>query len=264
MVKITIVAAILFALAAVMTMTGRGGGNFYVLTLVLAGFPMHEAAASGQFILFTTALAASLIFHKHRALSAPLALFIGVPAASMAFAGGFLAHFFAGVTLKILFSLLLAVAGMVMLYPVKERTGRLKKGIGYWHLNAGDEVYVINVWLVVPISVATGFCAGMVGVSGGSFLVPLMVLSCGVPMRVAVGTASAMVAATAFAGFIGHALQGSFDPSWLVPLASATIVGGVLGGRMALKAKPAYLKMLFAVTTLIAAALMVVNAVVAK
>lgn len=264
MVKIAIVAAILFGLAVVMTMTGRGGGNFYVLTLVLAGAPMHEAAATGQFILFTTALAASLIFQKYRTLSVPLALLIGAPTAGMAFVGGFLAHLFAGVTLKILFSFLLVIAGVLMLYPARERTIQPKRGIGYWHLKASSDVYLINLWLVVPIALATGFCAGMVGVSGGSFLVPLMVLACGVPMRVAVGTASAMVATTACAGFMGHALQGSFGPSWALPLAPATIVGGVLGGRIALRTKPAYLKTLFAVTTLTAAVLMVVNVMMAE
>ena len=35
-------------IAVVMTMTGRGGGNFYVPLLVAAGQPMHGAAATGQ------------------------------------------------------------------------------------------------------------------------------------------------------------------------------------------------------------------------
>jgi len=39
---------------------------------------------------------------------------------------------------------------------------------------------------------------------------------------------------------------------------------GILGGKIALKSKPKYLKLLFAVTTLIAAVLMLVNASVAK
>ena len=111
---------------------------------------------------------------------------------------------------------------------------------------------------------ATGFFSGMVGVSGGSFLVPLMVLACGVPMRVAVGTASAMVATTAFAGFLGHALQGSFRPGWALPVAAAAVCGGLIGARIALKTKPAYLKRLFALTTLAAAVVMMVNAGVAS
>ena len=237
MAKIMIVAFIIFMLATVMTMTGRGGGNFYVLTFVLAGVPMHEAATTGQFILFTTALAASLIFHKHKVLSIPLALFIGLIMIGMAFAGGFLAYLFTGFALKIVFSILLVIAGIVMLFPVKERPKPIRHRVGFWHLQAGDDVYVINLWLVIPIILATGFCAGMVGISGGSFLVPLMVLACRVPMRVAVGTASVLVATTAFSGFLGHALQGSFNPFYAVPIAAVTIIGGILGGNIAIKTK---------------------------
>ena len=132
-------------------------------------------------------------------------------------------------------------------------------------LRTGNELYVVNLWIALPFTMATGFFSGMVGVSGGSFLVPLLVLACGVPMRIAVGTASAMVAATAFSGFLGHALHGSFNPAWAIPIAIVTIFGGVLGGKIALKTKPKYLKTpLFAVTTLIAALLMIVNAGLAK
>jgi len=264
MLKIAGVSLIIFALAVVMTMTGRGGGNFYVLTLVLAGVPMHEAATTGQFALFTTAVAATIIFRKGKTLLVPLALFLGTLTASTAFAGGFIAHCFSGKELKIVFSIFLAFAGTAMLFTVEEGKKEPKPQRGYWNLKVGDEIYIINLWLAVPLAMTTGFFSGMVGVSGGSFLVPLMVLACGVPMRSAVGTASAMVAATAFAGFTGHALHGSFNHTWAIPIAGVTILGGVLGGKIALKTKPKYLKTLFAVTTLVAALLMLVNAGVTK
>jgi len=264
MLEIAIVSLVIFALAVVMTMTGRGGGNFYVLTLVLAGLPMHEAATTGQFVLFTTAIAATVIFRRGNTLSVPLALFLGALTASMAFAGGFAAHLFSGKELKIVFSILLAFAGIAMLFTAGETKKEPSQKRGYWNLKSGDDLYVINLWLAIPVAMATGFFSGMVGVSGGSFLVPLMVLACGVPMRIAVGTASAMVAATAFAGFTGHALHGSFNPVWAIPIAGVTIFGGILGGKIALRTKPKYLKTLFAVTTLVAALLMLVNSGIAR
>ena len=112
----------------------------------------------------------------------------------------------------------------------------------------------------MPVTLLTGFGSGMVGVTGGSFLVPLMGLACGVPMHVAVGTASTLIAATAFMGFTGHAVHGDFNPSWAVPLAFITIIGGVLGGKFALKTKPKYLKQLFAYTTWAASLFMIINA----
>jgi len=76
--KPTVALAIILGLAVLMTMTGRGGGNFYVPVLVACGVPMHQAAASGQFILLATAAAATLLFHKNRAVDWKLALVIEV------------------------------------------------------------------------------------------------------------------------------------------------------------------------------------------
>ena len=87
-----------------MTMTGRGGGNFYVLTLGLAGIPMHEAATTGQLILFITATAAMLLFQKKRIIAWKMVLLIGPIVAVMAFVGGYCSKMITGMTLKFLFS----------------------------------------------------------------------------------------------------------------------------------------------------------------
>ncbi len=79
-------------------------------------------------------------------------------------------------------------------------------------------------------------------------------------MHTAVGTASALIATTAFMGFVGHAVQGDFNPSWAIPLAFVTIIGGIIGGKFALKSKPKNLKRLFAYTNWIAALFMIFNA----
>ncbi len=265
MAKLVIVSLIILFVAVTMTMVGKGGGNFYVLILVIAGIPMHQAAATGQFILFTAAVAAMLIFQKNKVVAWPLAIFIGSITALSAFAGGYFSHLFSGFSLKIVFACLLAIAGAMMLVPVLEKTGfNEKKKFGYWCFRLGGESHVVNLWIAIPVTILAGFGSGMVGVSGGSFLVPLMVLACYVPMHVAVGTASTLIAAIAFMGFIGHAIQGDFNPSWAIPLAIITIIGGVIGGKFAMKTKPKHLKQLFAYTTWAASVFMIINAIYSK
>jgi uncharacterized membrane protein YfcA len=125
---------------------------------------------------------------------------------------------------------------------------------GYFALCFGGGMLRIVLAALLAAFALTGYVTGMVGISGGSFKVPLMVLLCGVTMRVAVGTSSAMVAATALMGFIGHAAGGDVGGSWLVPvLAAVAAGGGLLGGTASLKTKPERLKPLFAATTLAAA-----------
>jgi len=255
---------IIFSIALLMTMTGRGGGNFYVLALVLSGISMHESASSGQFILFVSSISATLIFGKGRHIEWKLVLFIGSLTAFSAFFGGLLSQYFTGKTLKYIFSFFLLIAAFLMFRPVAEKNTYNKKKAGYWNLKSGENEYIVNLKIAIPIVIATGFGAGMVGVSGGSFLVPLMVLACGVPMNLAVGTSTTMVAGTAFMGFLGHMISGHFVPEIAIPLSIAAAIGGMLGGTFAIKTKPNYLKFLFAFTTLAASIVMVINAFITK
>ncbi len=260
-----IVSFVIFIVAVLMTMVGKGGGNFYVVILALAGVPMHQAAATGQFILFTASAAAMLVFQKNKSLSWALAGLIGVTTAIAALAGGYFSHLFSGFSLKIIFAVMLAVAGALMLIPIREkRDFPAHSRAGTITLTSSSEPLTVHLFTVIPVTLLTGFGSGMVGVSGGSFLVPLMVLACGASMRTAVSTASSLIAATALMGFIGHAARGDFNPSWAIPLACVTIAGGLVGGKFALKTKPKHLKRLFAYTNWLAALFMVFSAFRAK
>ncbi|MCD6335453.1 MAG: sulfite exporter TauE/SafE family protein [Candidatus Latescibacteria bacterium] len=260
MIRIVLAAVVILGIAVVMAMTGRGGGNFYVPVLAATGVPMHQAATTGQFILAATAIAALLVFQKHKTVDWKLALVIDPPTDVMAFIGGYYAHIFSGLTLKFIFAGLLVLSSFFMLRPIKERIGGNGKRFGFWRRQYGNYEYAVNLWLAIPITAATGLVSGMVGVSGGSFKIPLMVLACGVPMRIAVGTSSAMVAATALMGFFGHTIRGDFNPVGAIPLAVVAVLGGLLGGKFSIKTKPERLKRIFAYTTLAAAGFMVLNA----
>ncbi len=60
MLHTTIVVSIIFVLTVVMIMSGRGGGNFYVIALVLSGVAMHTASTTSQFILLASAIAGAI------------------------------------------------------------------------------------------------------------------------------------------------------------------------------------------------------------
>lgn len=262
--NIVIIGIIIFAIAVVMTMTGRGGGNFYVLVLVIVGQAMHQAATSAQFILMLTAFAGMLVFQKNKTVDWKLALIIDPPTDIMAFVGGYFSGYASNLLLKLILAGLLLTAGFLMIIKIREQPIHTTKKFGYWNRNFQGQSYVVNLWYTIPITAIAGLAAGAVGISCGSFKVPLMVLLCGVPMRIAVGTSSAMVAATAIMGFIGHATQGHFDPKSAIPFAVIAVLGGLIGGKFAMKTKPEKLKQIFAYTTLAAALFMIFNALYTK
>ncbi len=262
--KIVIVTLAVFLLGLIMSMLGRGGGNFYVPVLVAAGISMATAAANAQLILMTSSFLATLVFHQHHTVDWKLALIIDPPTDIMAFFGGYFAHYFMGVHLKCLFAFLLIIAAFLMFKPIREGKPPVKKRVGYWTRSFGQYHYQVNLWLTIPLTATIGFFAGMIGISGGSFKIPLMVLICGVPMRIAVGTSSAMVTLTAMMGFMGHTLAGDFNAIWIFPLVSTAAAAGILGGKISLSVNPNHLKKWFAYSTLAAAIFMGGNAFVTE
>jgi uncharacterized membrane protein YfcA len=259
MTPLIIAIAAVLVVSVLMTMTGRGGGNFYVPILLLCGIPMLEAATTSQLILLVTSLAAMVFFAKTRCVDWKLALLIDPPTDIMAFVGGYYAHMVPVDVIKVVFAFLLVVSGFFMLRPATDRPVNQSRQLGYWHRRFGEDQYTVNLWLTLPITAAAGLVAGMTGISCGSFKVPLMVLLCGVPMRVAVGTSSAMVAATALMGLLGHAVAGDFRTAWALPLGVAALLGGVIGAHVTFRARPATIKAVFAYTTFAAAVAVLVN-----
>jgi len=254
--NIWLLGLITLVIALLMTMTGRGGGNFYIIALVLSGISMHIAAATAQFILFTAAFFGMLVFGTKKSIEWKLAVFMGVLIAISAFLGGFCSHYVPGKTLKLILSFFIFIFALLMLKPVKNSTSETgKKDWKYWNIKSFNEatVYPVNLLIVVPTVVIFGFVAGMVGIAGGSFMVPLLVLACGMPMKNAVGTVSPLLFVSSLSGFIGHAVSGHFDYRLAIPLAIAGAVGGLIGGSIAMKSKPELLKILFALTNLAAA-----------
>lgn len=255
-----LVGFLIFVVAFSMTLVGKGGGNFYVVILLFASISIYEASATGQFILFCASFAGILVFQKTKAVNWALAIPVAVLIAMSAFAGGYLSFLFDETSLKMIFAFFLVVAGLVMILPYEQKqSGPTQESLGRITISTDSGPIGVDFRIVVPITVVSGFFSGMIGVSGGSFLVPMLVLGCGLPMRTGVTTATPLVATSALMGFFGHFFQGHFNPYLAMPLAVVTIIGGVLGGRYALKSKPRYLKQLFAVTNIIAALLVVVS-----
>ena len=250
---------IILVISVTMAMVGKGGGNFYVLAMVLAGISMHNAATTSQLIMMATAVTSMIVFHKNKRVDWKLALVIDPPTDIMAFVGGYFASSFQAQTLKIMFAAILIIISIFMFIPVKEKPTNFNNKFGYWNREFNGYKYSVNLWIMLPLTGAVGFFAGALGISGGAFKIPLMVMLCGIPMEIAVGTSSAMVAVTAVMGFIGHNINGGLNPNLAIPLTMIAVIGGLLGSKFALKSKPKNLKQIFAVTNLLAGIMMLLN-----
>ena len=255
--SIWILAAIIMLIAFLMTMTGRGGGNFYVLALVFAGYNMNYGVTSGQFILICSSLMASILFSKNKVNDWKLIGILGSLIFVSAIVGGYFGKYFPENILKGILAIFLFIAALLMLKKPKIKLHPDKKHILKFHSTEGT--YYINLLVTIPAVLITGFVSGMVGISGGSFLVPLMILTMNVPMRIAVGTSTTLVTVSALAGFFGHLGAGFFDYRIAIPLAIGGVIGAFFGAKMAMKLHSKNLKYIFAGTQFVASILIIID-----
>lgn len=129
-IKLVIIVGTLI-IAIIMSMVGRGGGNFYTPLLILGGLSIHKAACSSQFILTIAALGATTMFYKKKFIDWKLELVIDPPTDIMAFLGGIFSRYFNTVALKSLLAGFLFLSSYFMFIQIGEKRSeylRNKKG----------------------------------------------------------------------------------------------------------------------------------------
>jgi uncharacterized protein len=117
LVALVAVGALAGTLAGVL---GVGGGILLVPFLVLAvGLTQHEAEATSLLVILPTAVAASLALRRRDVGDLPVALALGTVGAIGAVAGALLALALPADALRLVFAVLLAIAGLRLVHDAR-------------------------------------------------------------------------------------------------------------------------------------------------
>lgn len=110
--------------------------------------------------------------------------------------------------------------------------------------------------------IGVGVLTGFVGVGGGFLIVPALVLLSRIPMKIAVGTSLAIVAAKSYAGFAGY--MGAVPIDWALMgwFTAVTVAASFAGTRIAHRFSQDALKRGFAVFLLFVASYILLKSVI--
>lgn len=111
--------------------------------------------------------------------------------------------------------------------------------------------------VAVIVGVLGGVASGLLGVGGGTILVPLSVLWLGLTQHRAHATSLAAIAPIAFVGAIAFALAGEVNLVAALALSGGALVGAPLGARIMAGLSEGRLKIAFGVFMVIVGAAMV-------
>lgn len=231
-----LLAVLSLLLAILFGMTGMGGGVAYTPLQLLFGIDFQTAATTSLFLILITSISAALVYIKQNRVSWKLVFWMEIFTASGSFVGGYVSSYLPESLLKILFSLFLLLSGLTIL--LKGDKGEVQREGERWYhitIRSGESTIPVNMLIAAPASLVAGLFAGLLGVGGGLFKLPLMISLLGIPMPIAIANSAVMVGITGGSGFIGRVITQGFDWKTGLLMGGAIFIGARIGAHFGSK-----------------------------
>lgn len=245
--------AILAGLATGMVL-GLFGSGGSIIALPALMYLLHvdpkSAIAMSLGVVGVTATLSAVDHWRRGNVDVRVALVFGVFGVAGTFAGARLGLLTPVVIQLGLFALVMYAAAWRMLKPAKlvapAAGGVMSVGGGAAVLGGCRDFLSPCMTRIALHGIGVGVLTGLVGVGGGFLIVPALVLLSGIPMKQAVGTSLAIVAAKSYAGFVGYMGGVPVDYALMAAFTAVTVIGSFIGTRLAGRISQAGLKMAFA------------------
>lgn len=254
------------ATGMVLGLFGSGGS---IIALPALMYLLHvepkSAIAMSLGVVGVTATLSAIDHWRRGNVDVRVALVFGVFGVAGTFAGARLGLLTPVVIQLGLFALVMYAAAWRMLKPAKvsaPAAGEIVNvGGGTAALGGCHDFFSPCMTRIAVHGIGVGVLTGLVGVGGGFLIVPALVLLSGIPMKQAVGTSLAIVAAKSYAGFLGYMGGVPIDYALMGAFTAVTVIGSFVGTRLAGRISQAALKKAFAIFLLFVATYILLKSV---
>ncbi|SVA14116.1 uncharacterized protein METZ01_LOCUS66970 [marine metagenome] len=206
-----------FFVALIYSSIGLGGGSSYIALMTIVGISYQTIPATSLILNLVVTFIGMISFwysgHGRFDLVVPL-LIISIP---MAYFGGLLT-FSENIFQIILLTTLIIVA--IRIYIFQHLRIRFKV--------SGTKKFIF----IIVIGSVLGFIAGSVGIGGGIYLVPLIIMFGLGSEKEAAATGATFIWFNSLAGVIARLQSGTIDTDFILPLTGAVMVGGFTGSYL--------------------------------
>lgn len=216
-------------------LVGLGGGVIMIPLMVdIKKLTQHKAHGTSLVALVFTGIAGAITYFLRGSVDLAASALLAVTAVFTARAGAKFAHALPEWKLKRSFGGFLIIISLLLL--TKPYLPGLVFSAAGWY-KAG---------ILLLTGIFTGFLSGMMGVGGGSIMVPAMVLLAGMGQHISQGTALLAMVPAGGAGAYTHAKLGNVEGALIAGLIPGILVGTYLGGTLAHNLPEAALRIVFA------------------
>ncbi len=239
-----ILVPLFFAVSFIYSSVGFAGGSSYIAILVLVGINLYTippVSLALNIVVASTALF-NYLRAGHLSLRISIPLLISVPFAFIAGSAVLSENL-----LIIIFVISLFSASAMLLLSgsqIKIRQEKIRK------LNLSVPRLSL---ITLPIGAILGTVSGLVGIGGGIWLSPILILTGLANPKTAAASASLFILTNSVSGFVAHSITKEVDFALILPLAFVVLLGGFLGSRLG-AFKLSHEKLIFIVGIIVAIA----------
>lgn len=213
-----LLAVLFFLIAALYSAVGLGGGSGYLAVMGLAGVPPDIMRPVALSLNILVASISSWLYIRSGHFSARI--FWPVVLASMPFA-------YLGGYLELPGHIYRPLVGLLLIYSAVRLWRSTMPGRTLPAVRAD-----LPLWMLIAAGAAIGFVSGLMGIGGGTFLGPLLLLAGWVDTRDALGITAAFVLANSISALAGRMTAVPDLPSTIWIWLAAAGIGGWLGARL--------------------------------
>jgi uncharacterized membrane protein YfcA len=251
------------------SLLGLGGGVFLVPLLTLAfGMPFRAAVAASLVSVIATASASSTVNLDRGLVNMRLGLALEAATTVGGLAGGLTAALLSQQQLFLLFGIVLATMGVMVVRRSGRRNVIADLGVDPGRLGGrlleGSTTFVYRVRrlpVALVASLVAGAISGLLGLGGGIIKVPVLNTFCGVPIRAAAATSAFMIGVTAAASAFIYYGRGDVVLPVTAAVALGALPGSYVGARLTHHLPARSLKFLMAAILLGVGGLMAAKAI---
>lgn len=207
----------IFVVAVLYSSVGHGGASGYLAVMALLAVPPVQTRPSALVLNLFVASIGAFQFWRVGYFSWKLFWPFALLSIPFAFIGGMI---------NLPTNVYKIVLGVVLLLAALRLA---------WKLAAGDEIKQPKIGVCLVIGAIIGLLSGLVGVGGGIFLTPVLLLANWSDTKTAAGISAAFILVNSAAGLAGNYAQLASLPQnvwfWIAAAVAGGIVGSTLGAK---------------------------------
>jgi uncharacterized membrane protein YfcA len=244
-----------FAAGFLGALTGLGGGVVIVplLTLVF-GVDFRYAVGASLMSVIATSSGAAASYVREGYTNVRIGIFLEVATTIGAVLGAYLAALISTSMLAVVFGLVLLYSAFAssrqhadhLVATEDPIAARLRLDGSFPTPQGAQSYHVQHVPLGFGLMLGAGALSGLLGIGSGAIKVLAMDQAMKLPFKVSTTTSNFMIGVTAAASAGVYLARGYINPGLVMPVVLGVLAGALLGARVLVQARPAALRVVFA------------------